>query len=312
MIYNERTEGALMRKEKFDNTTTSCILRLQVVLDTLKPVERRVAEFILKNPQETLSSTIVELSNKTNASYATVNRLINDIGFSGFRELKKYLYQDMINHNMIDSSQNSLDFLDVINFSQGTTSGEVCKNIFNLSSKVLDESYNIVSPDAIEKSAQKILSANTLCIIGTGLSGICGKYAYSRFFRIGIPCYYEEDSTLYRMKTSLLNKNDLLFAISSSGRSSTILECASIAKKNQVDTISLTDYAISPLSRLATINLFTTSRNSSQFMNIDMPLVIGQIFIIDALYMVCCVKMGKRSSEIYVKTKHSADSEKAR
>jgi DNA-binding MurR/RpiR family transcriptional regulator len=301
-----------MKKKDFSSSTTSCILRLEALLDTLKPVEHRVADYILKNPQDVLSSTIIELAEKTNSSYATINRLINHIGFSGFKELKKYLYQDIFSRNMIDLDHNSLDFLDVITFSQGSSTEEICKNIFSLSSKVLDESHSIVSIEAIEKAAQKIISANALCIIGTGLSGICARYAYSRFFRIGIPCYYEEDSTLYRMKTSLLKKNDLLFAISSSGRSSTILECAQIAKENLVDTISLTDYAISPLSQLSGVNLFTTPRNSSQFMKIDMPLVIGQIFIIDALYMVCCVKMGKHSSEIFIKTKHSADSEKTK
>jgi DNA-binding MurR/RpiR family transcriptional regulator len=301
-----------MKKADFNDSAASCILRLQAVIDTLKPVEHRVANFILQNPQDVLSLTIVELADKTKSSYATINRLINHIGFSGFRELKKYLYQDIITQNMVDFSQNSLDFLDVISFSQGSTTEEICKNIFSLSSKVLDESRNIISIDAIEEAAKKIIAANTLCIIGTGLSGICAKYAYSRFFRIGIPCYYEADSTLYRMKTSLLKKNDVLFAISSSGRSSAILECAQIARENQTDTISLTDYAISPLSKLSTVNLFTTPRNSSQFMNIDMPLVIGQIFIIDALYMVCCVKMGKHSSEIYVRTKQSADAEKSK
>ncbi|MDR1420434.1 MAG: MurR/RpiR family transcriptional regulator [Treponema sp.] len=302
-----------MERENFSDSAASCVLRLQAVLQTLKPVERRVADYILRDPQDVLSLTIIELSAKTGASYATINRLINRIGFTGFKELKKFLYRDIINHNsIINLRHSSLDFLDVITLSQGATAEEICNNIYDLSSKVLDESHNIISIAAMEKAAEKILSTGNFCIIGTGLSGISARYAYSRFFRIGVPCYYEEDSTLYGMKTSLLEKNDLLFAISSSGRSASILDCVRQAKENQADVISLTDYAISPLSRLATINLFTTPRNVSQFMNIDMPLVIGQIFIIDVLYMICCVKMGKRSSEIYIKTKRSADSEKVR
>jgi DNA-binding MurR/RpiR family transcriptional regulator len=278
------------------------------VLADLKPVEHRVAEYILQNPQEVLSSTIMNLSGKTGASYASINRLINRIGLSGYKELKKFLYQDIISQTVPDAS--SLDFLDIITFSQGAGAETICTNIYNQAAKVLEESRNIISYETLEKAAGKILAASSLCIIGTGLSGICARYAYSRFFRIGIPCYYEEDSTLYRMRTALLKRNDLLFAISSSGRSAAILECAKLARDNRVEIISLTDYAVSPLSRIAGINLFTTPRNASQFMNIDMPLVIGQIFIIDALYMICCVKMGRRSSEIYMKTKRSADFEK--
>jgi DNA-binding MurR/RpiR family transcriptional regulator len=297
-----------MGKKKLSGNAASCILRLQAVLAGLKTVERQVAEYILQNPQDVLSSTIMDLSGKTGASYASITRLINRIGFSGYKELKKFLYQDIIGQTIPDSG--SLDFLDVITFSQGADTETICTNIYNQALKVLEESRNIISIDTLEKAARRILSANSLCIIGTGLSGICARYAYSRFFRIGIPCYFEEDSTLYRMKTALLKKNDLLFAISSSGRSSVIVECARLARSNSAGIISLTDYAVSPLSQAAEINLFTTPRNASQFLNIDMPLVTGQIFIIDALYMICCITMGRRSSEIYMKTKMSADSEK--
>lgn len=286
-----------------DDATQSCTLRIQAVIDRLKPAERRAAAYILQHPQDALSLTINELAEKSGSSYATINRLIAHIGFSGIKELKKNLYQDVI-------SNNTLDFLDVLTFSQGTSAEEVCKNIFDLSSTVLSESRKIVNAQAIDAAASRIIAARSLCFIGTGLSGISARYAYSRFFRIGIPCYNDEDSTLYKMKTSLLTKGDLLFAISSSGRSANILDCVKIAKNNLVDIISLSDYAISPLSQLSDISLFTTPRNASQFMNIDMPLLIGQIYIIDALYMCCCVKMGKRSSEIYIKTKESTDSEK--
>ena len=299
-----------MNKNEINVEKKSSILRLQAIHNSLKPVERRAADFIMQNPQEVMSCTIIELSNKSNTSYATINRLIKRLGFTGFKELKKYLYQDILRHTKTGLEPNTLDFLDVMTFSQGAGVEEICKNIYDFSSKILEESHNIISFDALNNTAQMLLTADNLCIIGTGLSGISARYAYSRFFRIGIHCYFDEDSTLYRMQSSLLSKNDVLFAISSSGRSINILDCAKIAKKNQVNIISLTDYAVSPLSKLATVNLFTTPRNASQFLNIDMPLVIGQIFIIDVLYMLCCVKMGKQSSEIYIKTKQSADSEK--
>ncbi|MDO4309058.1 MAG: MurR/RpiR family transcriptional regulator [Eubacteriales bacterium] len=285
------------------NPTDSCILRLQAVLGSLKPAERRIADYILQNPQDVLSSTLNELASKSGGSYATINRLINRIGYSGFKELKKYLYQDTLVNN-------SLDFVDVISFSQNTSTKEICENIFHLSSRVLEDSNSIINPESVDLAADKIISAKKLCVVGTGSSGIIARYAYSRFFRIGIPCSYDEDTTLFNMHASLLKKGDVLFAVSSSGRSSNILKCARTARENGAYIISLCDYAISPLAQISDINLFTTSRNAHLFMNIDMPLLIGQIFLLDALYMCCCVKLGKHSSELYVKTKQSADAEK--
>jgi DNA-binding MurR/RpiR family transcriptional regulator len=303
-------KASSVNKSDIKDASQSCLLRLQEILPELKPVEYKVADYILKNPQDVMSSTILGLSGKTGASYATINRLIVRLGYSGFKEFKKFLYEDSIRHSMIQFWPGSLDFLNVISHSHNASSEEICRNMYDLSSKILEESRNIISIEALNNAAQNILSSNNISFIGTGLSGISARYAYSQFFRIGIHCCYESDSTLYRIKTSLLNKNDMIFAISSTGRSSNILECVKIAKENQVKIISLTDYAISPLSKLAHINLFTTPRNSSKFMNVDMPLIIGQIFIIDTLYMICCAKMGKKSIDFYGKTKGIADSEK--
>lgn len=292
-------------KANINKSYGSSLLLIQSVINDLTPAEKRAAEFILKSPHEILSLTIHELAAKTKTSYSTITRLIARLGFPGFKEFKKTLYQDTLNSS-------SLDFLDVLTFSQEISTSEICRDLFTLSSNILDESYRIADTSTIEKAAESIVNANSVCFIGTGMSGLCAKYAYSRFFRIGITCFYDDDSTHYKMKSTLLTPSDVLFAISSSGRSESILACAKAANQHNVPIISLSDFTITPLSQLADINLFTTPRNSSQFMSIDMPLLIGQIFIIDILYMTCCVKMGRRSSELYIRTKDIGDTEKTR
>ena len=114
------------------------------------------------------------------------------------------------------------------------------------------------------------------------------------------------------MKISIMTGRDVLFAISSSGRTQNIIKGVTLAKENKVTVISLSDFAISPLTKISDFNLYTTPRNVKFFMNIDMPLIIGQIAIIDVLYSCCCVRMAERASENYRKTKASADSEKLR
>jgi len=112
------------------------------------------------------------------------------------------------------------------------------------------------------------------------------------------------------MKVALLNKGDVLFVISSSGRTKEIVDCAQLAKNNHITVISLSDFAISALTKVSDINLFTTPRNTNMFLNIDMPLIIGQITLIDILYSCCFAQNSEMASELYGKTKASADSEK--
>lgn len=284
-------------------TIQSCSLRLQAVMNNLKPAEHRAAEFILHHPQETLDSTINELAQKTDTSYATISRLITRIGFSGIKDMKKSLYQDVIHYNPADT-------LEMMTLYQSTSAKDICKMLYSQMLEMLKNSYELCSPNLIEEAADKILRAKNFCIIGTGLSNICARYAYSYFLRIGINCHFDEDSTHYKMQTSLLDSDDLLMAISSTGRSENILDCARTAKKNQVEIIVLSDFVISPLSQLADIHLFTTLRSTSQFMGMDMPQLTPQMYIINSLYLCCCMKMGSKSTKLFNKTKEATESEK--
>ena len=284
-------------------STNSCLLRLQAILNGLKPAEKRVAEYILTYPKKILTITMSQLATQTSASYATVNRLIKRIGYSGFKELKRFLYQDVMDNQ-------SLDTAEIISFSLRTPAAEICQNIFSFASSTLYESIQVADIGLINQATDQIVQGKSLTFLGGGTSGICAKYAFSRFMRIGVRVFFCDDNILTRMQATLLGENDVLFAISSSGRTSDILECAQIAKSNGATVISLTDYAISPLSQMADTALFTTSRNTDLFMTIDMPLLICQIALIDAVFMCCCVKMGVRTTELYQITKKSAELDK--
>lgn len=286
------------------STKGSCILRIQGVYGFLKAAEKRIADFILQNTEEVISLTIEELAEKSSSSYATINRFCKKVGYSGFKDFKNSLINDVIKNKGVDDLINSLSL------NKDETTESIAEKIYTLNLKVLEDSYTIMDTAIIDAVVEKILAAKNICFIGAGASGISARFAYSKFFRIGIPCFSEADSTLYRMKVSIMNENDILFAISSSGRTSNIIEAVRLAKKNNVTVISLSDFAISPLTKVSDYNLYTTPRNANLFMNIDMPLIIGQIAIIDVLYSCCCIRLAEKASEFYEKTKASSDAEK--
>ena len=283
-----------------------CILRLRGVYSELKPAERRIGDYILHNSEDSLDLTIEELAKRCNSSYATINRFCKRLGYSGYKEFKNGLINDLILNRGVD------DFIYNLSLTSDTSAESVAEKIYGLGASVLEDGYKIMDPADVDAAVDRILNAPSICFIGAGYSGISARYAYSKFFRVGLPCYSELDSTLYRMKISIMSDEDVLFAISSSGRTGNIIEAANLAKENKVTVISLTDFAVSPLTKISDLNLHTTPRNANLFMNIDMPLIIGQIAIIDVLYSCCCVRLAEVASENHRKTKSSADAEKIR
>lgn len=298
---NEKVNSMVNTKKTFKG---SSILRIKGVYDSLKAADKRLADYILQNVEKTVNLTIEELAKDSNSSYATISRFCKKVGFSGFKEFKSNLIND------IAANKGFEELIETLTIEPNATTESVCEKVYEISSKILEESMAIIDYSSIDAVVEKILQANNVCFIGAGASGISARYAYSKFFRIGIPCWYEADSTLYKMKISILTEKDVLFAISSSGRTAEIVECARMANKSNTHVISLSDFAISPLTKVSNSNLYTTPRNASLFLNIDIPLIIGQIAIIDILYSCCCIRMAKKASDLYSKTKMSADAEK--
>ena len=83
-----------------------------------------------------------------------------------------------------------------------------------------------------------------------------------------------------------------------------------MSRKKGVTVISLSDFAISPLTRISNINLYTTPRNTAQYSDLDVQLLVSHINIIDVLFFCCCTKLGKKAIELMKMTKSTADREK--
>jgi RpiR family carbohydrate utilization transcriptional regulator len=302
-IFKILFDDKLMMVEKEENIG-GCLVRMDGLYISLKRAEKRLADYIFAHPQEVCKTSIQSLQEKSDVGYATIIRFCKKAGYHGYKAFKRSLAYDLKHEKKsmtapVESSIQHEDSIDTI-----------IHKTFDSSNNILEETRSMLDTESIYSVVDKLLSAGEIYFIGTGMSGVSARYASTRFFRLGLPCSAESDATLYKIKSSLLQESDILFAISSSGRSLNIVDAARIARDTGVTVVAMTDFAISPLSRIAKINLYTTPRNTRLFLHLDMPLIIGQINILDVLFFACCARMGQRSADIINATKLIADGEK--
>lgn len=81
------TEEAL-----FDNTLT----RIRIAYPGLAKGARRIADFVLKNPQQVIRMSVTELSEATSSSEGSVVNFCKKMGLSGFQKLKLSLAQEAV------------------------------------------------------------------------------------------------------------------------------------------------------------------------------------------------------------------------
>lgn len=75
--------------------TTGGLVMLSEMLSKLPPSERKIATYILENPQEAISCTTSELGERSTTSGAAVIRLCKLLGLKGFQELKLRIAGDL-------------------------------------------------------------------------------------------------------------------------------------------------------------------------------------------------------------------------
>lgn len=70
-------------------------LRLESVRTLLTPTERKLASFILQHADDVIHQTISELAAAAQVSIATVTRLAQNSGYSGYTQLRVLLAKDL-------------------------------------------------------------------------------------------------------------------------------------------------------------------------------------------------------------------------
>ncbi len=251
----------------------SIVPHMRMMLPTLTDREQQIVRFLLQKENAIIETSIHEVANTIDVSEAMIVKLSKKLGFAGYRELRKMLFQYC--QLPVAELYQELDSKD--------SPAVTIQKIFRNSIQALEETMAILNIDSFT-SAVDILSRSTQHdFYGLGGSSTIAKDAEHKFLRIGIRCTAYSDSHLMLMSASLLTKNDMVLAISHSGQTKAVLEAARLAKKRGAKIIALTNYSTSVLAHEADIILCSTARDSV-LMGENAAARIAQLNIIDALF----------------------------
>lgn len=287
-----------------------CVTRLKKLYERSKSAERRLIDYILKNPGAVRLMTITELAENADVSYATVCRLCSKAGCGGYKEFRSQLPDSVLPG---DSALSAGDFdINSAAEERPLSASEICGRICSSAASVINDCMTMADSASLEQASDILLSAKFVYFIGLGTSSVSAHYAYTKLFRVGIRCALDTDSTIFKMKAALMGPGDALFAVSSSGRTRSVLDAAQAAKNNGARVISLCDYAIAPLTKLADARLCTTIRDTNMFLDSEFPLITGQILLIDMIHACCFSRARADARRLFLKTRVTGDSEKVK
>lgn len=246
------------------------------MIHSLAPSEKKIAQYILHNPEESILLTSLALGERSQTSSAAVIRLCKSLGFTGFQELKIRVAGDLqaqaVKEGYRDIEPNE-EYKDII---EKATSNTV---------QTLKETSDIMNMDYLKEAVSALMQAKSILFIGFGASHIAAKDAEQKFQRIGK--HAQAISDVHMAATAIANKGteDVVVGISFSGKTSEVVKLLELSKRRNTKTISITKYGKSPVTSLSDIQLFTSAAKEATFRSGATSSRIAQLHVIDILFM---------------------------
>jgi RpiR family transcriptional regulator, carbohydrate utilization regulator len=250
----------------------SVLWALRAKSDDLRAAERRVAEYVLAAPDKVIYQSISELAENAGTSEPTVIRFCRTLGFKGYHDLKIRLAQDLVP--------------EVKNIHEDVRPGDdaatLSRKVLTANALAIQDSLETLEPALVERAIRLLARASRIEFIGFGGSAPVAMDAYHKFFRLGIPCGWQDDPHMQAMAASLMTPQCVVVAISHSGSSKDIVETLEIAKGAGAATIAIVSQRKSPVATIADVALCVHTRETG-FKPEPMSSRIAHLSVIDVL-----------------------------
>lgn len=256
----------------------SVLGQITQMYDTFTPVEKRIADLVIDQPAKVVNLPIKEIAKLAGTSEAAIVRFSKRLGLSGIKIVKVELAREL--HTIdTDKKPSKIEFTDTVE--------EIKEKVFNNSIQALYNTEKILSPDLIDEAAQAILKAKRMMIFGVGIAHLIGEDLKLKLAQIDKLAHLANDAYTAVSMLANFEEGDVLFVITSTGRSKEIIEVMKFAKKQNLTMIVLTQKGPSPALRMAHIAL-AMAKEEPEFKIGTMTVRIVQLAIIDALYLRIC------------------------
>jgi len=228
------------------------LLVITSLYKSLTRTEQKIADIITQDPEMVVYATLTDLAEKAGVGDTSVLRLCRKLGFRGYQEFKLSLAQDLVNpvksvHSEIEEGDNLATIADKI-----TAENKV----------FLENTLALLNMKELQKAIDALAKANRLYFVGVGSSANTAADAQYRFMRLGFNSELVTDSHVMAMTATLMTRDDVIFAVSTSGSTKDIVDAVKIAKQNGVFFICLTSHAKSPITQYANAVLLSRSKET--------------------------------------------------
>lgn len=268
-----------------------CLIRIKSAMESFRPAEREVAEFVLENPEQVMQMSISEVSRNTGVGESTVIRFCRALGYKGYQDFKLRLAQDLV--EPVRYIHENVNFDD--------SAKDLAKKVFQTNLKAVEDTMKVLDAEVVEAAAKILIESRRVDIYGIGYSSLTAQDAKLKLARLGLTVDAFGDAHLQAMAAVLLRKGDVAIGISHSGSTKDVVDALIAAHKAGATTMAITNFCPSPITKVADIVLLTAAPESA-FGGEVLTSRIAQLCVVDVLSVAVAITLGEKCLTLIEKT----------
>lgn len=248
--------------------------------EKLSPVQKRIADFIFKYPDQVCFYSLKELSETLGVTEVTILRFTKKIGVQSFVEMKNRLREHLQARLVHGDGLNR-----ITDHVGGIRSGdrdkeEMFKEFVANEQNVIAKTFEQVSLKDILSAVAIIRQSRTIYVAGSELvTGICA-YMTRRLLTLGLEVIdlANQSRALYNNYLAHATPEDCVIIFSAPGYAKHIVNTARYLGKKKIPQIAITDQMTSPIAAYGT-TVFACNNHDLFFYNS----VMGYMSVANAL-----------------------------
>lgn len=229
-------------------------MKLSSVYSTLPPAERKVADYILANPDEASHMVINDIARKAGVSVPSVTRLARKLGYSGFMDFRVSLA----------SGSAAVKSDTVLPITGADTDSELVKKLMVGHIRAIESSLKVLDSERFAEFANRIIEADRVVWFGIGGCTNLASSLSNLLCNMGIDSIVMNNRYIMKRYAKNLGERDVAAFLTRTGRTQVTLDTLAAAKEAGATTALFTNLVNSPGEEKADY-FFCTSRQDDLY-----------------------------------------------
>ena len=256
----------------------NCLLSIRQRYNQLAPRDRKIADFILAQPDLARHLSSQQLASQSGVSQSSVVKFAQKLGFKGFPALKLALSEALASNANPHSVpvHNQICGDDPLRL--------VGEKLIKDNVAAMHASLDVNTEDKLLETVNLLRNARRIVLTGIGASGLVARNFSWKLMKIGLNAVSEQDMHALLATVQAMTQDDLLLAISYSGARREINLAADEMLRVGGKVVAITGFSPNALQQRATHCLYTIAEEQAT-RSAAISSTSAQMMLTDLLFM---------------------------